>query len=253
MSTCSVKGCLGAAVNGRGWCGKHYARWRTHGDPLKTLPRGLKPGVINKTKHGHAKRGHATPEYRTWLGMIGRCHCPTATRYRDYGGRGVVVCERWRNSFENFLADMGPKPTPQHSIDRIDNSGNYEPSNCRWATMREQMRNRSGNRFITIDGVTQCVKDWERQAGLVNSCISGRLNRGWPINRDLLQPPNYRLRLLTIDGVERSLSEWARLAGQTTSIIQKRLGRGWLHKDAVFVPSQPRGRSFYATQAAAIR
>jgi hypothetical protein len=90
--------------------------------------------------HGHKAGGGATPEYTSWAQMKARCRNPQNARYRDYGGRGVKVCQRWL-SFENFLADMGPKPSRHHSIDRLDNDGDYEPENCRWATAQEQGRN----------------------------------------------------------------------------------------------------------------
>lgn len=93
-----------------------------------------------KQIHGAARRGLLTPEYRTWKSMLGRCRIKTSTSYKHYGARGISVCERW-SSFENFLADMGRRPSPMHSIDRIDNDGNYEPGNCRWATTNVQSRN----------------------------------------------------------------------------------------------------------------
>lgn len=96
-----------------------------------------------QTKHGHAKSGGTGPsgEYNSWTGMIQRCTNPSAKGYRHYGGRGITICERWRTSFPNFLADMGLKPGRSYSIDRRDVNGNYEPGNCRWATVAEQARN----------------------------------------------------------------------------------------------------------------
>src|SRR6185436_12968475 len=98
--------------------------------------------------HGHARQGRASSEYWTWSSMLARCYSPNHRRFRDWGGRGISVCARWRESFENFLADMGHRPAgrlgkrPLFAIDRINNDGDYEPSNCRWATYKEQSQNR---------------------------------------------------------------------------------------------------------------
>jgi hypothetical protein len=101
--------------------------------------------VTANTKHGAAAGGKLTPEYRAWSNMIDRCERPGNKQYEDWGGRGITVCARWRASFADFLVDMGPKPTPQHSLDRMKVDGNYTPLNCRWATRIEQSRNKRTN------------------------------------------------------------------------------------------------------------
>ena len=92
-------------------------------------------------KHGCAGRGRKTPEYRTWIEIKTRCYNPKATGYKYWGGRGITMCDAWKDSFQTFVRDVGPKPSPEHSIDRIDPNGDYEPSNVRWATRIEQNRN----------------------------------------------------------------------------------------------------------------
>jgi hypothetical protein len=137
----------------------------------------------------HANSGNS-PEYRTWTGMRRRCNNPCSTKYRDYGGRGITVCERWngRDGYTNFLADVGRKPSPKHSLDRIDVNGNYEPSNCRWATQLEQLRNRRNTVFITWRGRTQSINAWAEETGIRDRVIRGRLGSGWDVERLLSEP-----------------------------------------------------------------
>lgn len=127
-------------------------------------------------RHGASSGRTATPTYRSWKNMKMRCLSPACPAFPRYGGRGIKVCERWL-LFENFLADMGERPSLDHSIDRVDNDGNYEPGNCRWATRVEQSTNRSGRRLLTHAGITKTQAEWERAQGLRRGTISDRRNR----------------------------------------------------------------------------
>lgn len=133
------------------------------------------------TTHG----GHGSGTHTSWRGMKERCLNPRHPKYPQYGGRGIKVCARWF-SFENFRSDMGDRPAGL-TLDRINNAGDYEPSNCRWATPREQQTNRRVNHTITIDGQTRCLTEWARLNGLSLSCVRGRLRRGWA-ERDAVMP-----------------------------------------------------------------
>ncbi len=138
-----------------------------------------------------ANRSHGlsrTPEFMAWCNMRRRCTEPGAVGYAAYGGRGISVCKRWRDSFEAFLFDMGPRPSPAHSIDRIDVNGNYEPENCRWATRHVQQRNTRANRFIEFGGACLCLKDWAARKGIPRVTLSFRLRRGWSVARALTEP-----------------------------------------------------------------
>lgn len=138
--------------------------------------------------HGDTRKHQWSSEYGIWSGMVSRCHNPKHRRFSDYGGRGIKVCERWRSSYENFLADMGRKPSPKHTIDRRDNDGNYEPGNCRWATRVEQGRNRSNNHMLTWRGETLCIAEWAERTGLPPRRIASRISRGWSTDRALGTP-----------------------------------------------------------------
>lgn len=143
-------------------------------------------------KHGHSWEGGASREYRSWQSMIARCLNPKAPNYAQYGGRGIAVCERWRD-FRNFLADMGPRPDDA-SLDRIDGKGGYEPANCRWATASEQNANRSTAHMITIDGETQTVTEWARRVGISDTGFLHRVRRGLT-GQALLRPRHQGRRL----------------------------------------------------------
>lgn len=121
-----------------------------------------------------------TVEYATWSRMNARCHNPRSPKYKSYGGRGIVVCGEWRGpgGFNRFLEHVGARPSDEHSIDRIDNDGNYEPGNVRWATRKQQARNTRRNRFLTIDGVTMTMAEWAERTGVSIQTIADRVHRG---------------------------------------------------------------------------
>lgn len=127
------------------------------------------------SKHGM----HGSEEYGIWAGMLRRCYTIKNPKYDSYGGRGIIVCDRWRGSFSNFYSDMGPRPSPEHSIDRIDNDGNYDPSNCKWSTQKEQMNNRRNTVRMTVDGDTLTVAEWASLSGIRYETLMSRRRRGW--------------------------------------------------------------------------
>jgi hypothetical protein len=130
--------------------------------------------------HGMARTGL----YRLFYSMIARCERPTATSYERYGGRGIKVCPRWRHNFLAFVEDMGPRPSLEHTLDRIDPDGNYEPSNCRWAPWKTQQRNRGGfNRRLEVNGETLTLAEWSERTGIGYTTIRERLRRGWSASR----------------------------------------------------------------------
>jgi len=156
----------------------------------------MKPNNRSKFPDKHESHGHAphvncgfrSLEYQTWVNMIARCTNEKHISYPHYGGRGIKVCDRWMNSFIAFYEDMGPRPTSKHSIDRIDYDGNYEPDNCRWATLKEQMRNRPGNHHVTANGQTLTVVEWAEKLGVNADALYIRLKKGWSHERVVNEP-----------------------------------------------------------------
>jgi hypothetical protein len=126
-----------------------------------------------KVTHGECG---ITPEHAIWRVMLSRCTNPNDNAYARYGERGISVCQRWKK-YENFLKDMGRRPSSQHSIDRINNNGNYEPGNCRWATKKEQARNRRVTFWLTINGETRSLAEWVERAGLNYNTVYSRLHK----------------------------------------------------------------------------
>jgi hypothetical protein len=146
----------------------------------------LRAEVTSRRVRVHGKS--QTAEHRVWRHMLGRCENPTDDAYARYGGRGITVCEQWHD-FSTFYADVGPRPSSTHTLDRYpNNNGNYEPGNVRWATRLEQGQNKRNNRFLTLGDSTQCVAEWARITGLDRDIIVARINNGWSDEKALTTP-----------------------------------------------------------------
>lgn len=175
--------------SGRNPCNVSHAVFRCAcGNEFTTVVSSVKTGhtrscgclcgriVADATRtHGKSR----TPTYRVYLQMIRRCENKKNKSYADYGGRGIAVCQRWRESYELFLGDMGERPSPSHSIDRIDNNGNYEPGNCRWATITQQRRNRRTTKWLTIYGKRMAAVEWAEVSMTNPKTVYARLANGW--------------------------------------------------------------------------
>jgi hypothetical protein len=199
--------------------------------------------------------------------MIGRCADSEGPKWHRYGGRGIRVCQRWLGSLESFIADMGPRPSPKHSIDRKDNDAHYScgkcdeckfngwSANCRWATQQEQQSNKSSNVLVTVNGESHTITEWARRCGISAGQVSRRIARGWSPERACSTPitrlgelaraarPAGGKRLLTLNGETLPLAAWARRAGMDSKRLKARLDRyGWSVERAVTTPVGPTGR-----------
>ena len=178
------------------------------------------------------KRKQPSVERRIWYGMRKRCLNPNCKCFKNYGGRGISICERWYLSFDDFLTDVGLRPSPQYSVDRIDNMRGYEPGNVRWATRTQQGRNKRNNVVIEAFGKRMLLFDWARETGIGYRTILSRLQRGCtgedavstPIGKD---QGKGNQRLLTYKGESRNLVEWAAHLGITSTSLRFRLLAGW--------------------------
>lgn len=136
--------------------------------------------------HGLCRK---VPEYGVWKSMRQRCNDSNHHKFKDYGARGIMVCKRWDN-FRNFYEDMGPRPSPQYSIERKNNNGDYTPENCRWATRLEQANNKRSNRLIQFNSQTKTVTAWAQRLGINESTLRERLSK-WTIRRALTSKAIY--------------------------------------------------------------
>ena len=181
------------------YLGPRHRRWRCQcdcGNVVDVMAGNLRSGMTRtcgcifragdpehpRRKHGNAMAGARTPEYEVWEQMKGRCHTPSNKSYKNYGARGIFLCDRWRKDFAAFIADMGPRPgngPREYSIERIDNNKGYEPGNCVWIPLAQQARNRRNNRLITHEGRTQYLSAWAKESKVSPEHLRGRLRDGW--------------------------------------------------------------------------
>lgn len=140
-------------------------------------------GHLSATRHGM----HKTPEYHTWVGMQQRCNNPRCKDYPKYGARGISVAPEW-SDFQTFYRDVGPRPSPLHSLDRIDNDGPYAPGNCRWAVPKTQNNNRRSNVWLTFQGRRLTLAGWAQETGVPAPTITRRLSDGWTVEEALATP-----------------------------------------------------------------
>lgn len=152
-------------------------------------------GCLNQEMRrlSHLKHGlYSIPEYWVWHSAKDRCHNPNDAKFKHYGGRGIQMCQEWRDSFTAFIANMGRRPKGKYTLDRIDNDGDYEPGNCRWATYAEQNRNNRRTRFLTFQGETHCLSDWATKLGMCRATLDGRFRLGWSIEEAFTAPLHSR-------------------------------------------------------------
>jgi hypothetical protein len=175
----------------------------------------------------HGNSSH--PLYGVWKSMIGRCNNPAFSSYKIYGARGIKVCKRWHD-FSAFIEDMPEKPTPKHSLERVDNSAGYEPGNVIWATRYEQVRNTRRNVFLELDGERLCLKDWASRAGISPTAFKARVKKHGL--RKALWMKKKTAEVIFFDGKKLTIKEWASALGIHHSVLRKRIER-WPLKRAL--------------------
>lgn len=193
------------------------------------------------------------PLYTIWSKMLRRCELPTDATYYKYGERGIQVCERWHD-FQNFVADMGPRPSRDHSIERRNNDGNYEPGNCHWGTYVEQANNRRSSIRITLNGQTKTVKQWADTLNIQAGHVYQRLKKGWspedallvpvitdgkkfqPMTPRKYEPIKRNSQLITFQGRTQTITQWAREYNLQVNTLRGRLNAKWSMRDALTQP-----------------
>ena len=216
------------------------------GKSLRQLHATQSSGCLKNEMARRRLRTHGmtqTREYRAWAAAKTRCFNQKTRSYRDYGGRGITMCERWCVSFEAFLADMGPCPTG-YTIERNDHNGHYEPDNCRWATYLEQANNTRQNHVLEVEGERRTIAEWERHLGFASGTLKRRILLGWSIQRAICEPERYARPSrgpIQWRGETLPVAEWARRTGIPATAIHARLTRhGWSVERALTMPVRHR-------------
>ena len=194
--------------------------------------------IHKNTKHGKCK----TKEYRCWEDILRRCRNKNSPNFHRYGGRGISVCIKWLESFEEFFRDVGPAPTKFHTIDRMDNDKGYFPENVRWATRKTQSNNRSTNRLVEINGVTKNISEWATELGINYQSVHARLRYGWDIVAALTTKANPAGKsfvegtLVEFRGEFKTVKAWAETYGLKTDTVRQRLRKGFSIEQALLTP-----------------
>lgn len=194
-------------------------------------------GCLQRERSADMQRTHGnanTRAHNVWSNIIQRCTNPNFKQFHDYGGRGITVCDEWRD-FANFLHDMG-QPPAGFTIERVNNSLGYSKENCRWATRKEQQRNRRANHIIEFNGERKCLTDWAQAYGMHPGALNNRLRAGWSIKEALGIEPRKTpareryvrsdARWITFNGKTMFLAEWCRELGLNPKTVQSRIARG---------------------------
>jgi hypothetical protein len=197
-------------------------------------------GCLRRETTGNQFRKHGlygTPEYKTWIEINRRCHNEKAKQYSDYGGKGIRVADAWRNSFETFLKDMGQKPSPEHTIDRIDNDGNYEKGNCRWATKEVQANNTSQNVYYEYNGEKYTIAQLAKKFEMPYATMRMRLIY-FPIEAAVDRSIKFETFVFKIGEKEKPMKDWLRVAGITFQQYVERRTSGLSVEQALLTREQ---------------
>jgi hypothetical protein len=218
-----------------------------------TMCKECRRKLIGDTKRTHGMT--ASPEYKAWVSMKGRCYDSRNGSFQRYGGAGIVVCEKLRESFEGFLEVLGEMKQSYMSIERPNSKGMYSCGNCpecrkrhwplnvTWAARQEQQRNMSSNRIIEYNGQKKCLVEWAQIFNIGRATIARRLNAGWSVHDALTRPVDEPLplkcRIISANNKSLTIAQWAKESGLAAQTIRKRLYDGWPEDQAVLVPARP--------------